>query len=78
MTRYAEAAAALGCWLEAMLLANDSPNEQFSLTPGGRYYFDLSAMNIPGTANGSLPDNTCTMCLLLTPGRWKPTSSRLR
>ena len=30
--------------------------EQFSLTPGGRYYFDLSAMNIPGTANGSLPD----------------------
>ena len=39
--------------------------EQFSLTPGGRYYFDLSAMNIPGTANGgnsdgavSLPDTT--------------------
>ena len=30
--------------------------EQFSLTPGGRYYFDLSAMNIPGTANGDLPD----------------------
>ena len=30
--------------------------EQFSLTPGGRYYFDLSTMNIPGTANGSLPD----------------------
>ena len=39
-----------------MLLANDSPDEQFSLTPGGRYYFDLSTMNIPGTANGSLPD----------------------
>ena len=32
--------------------------EQFSLTPGGRYYFDLSAMNIPGTANGDLPDST--------------------
>ena len=32
--------------------------EQFSLTPGGRYYFDLSAMNISGTANGSLPDST--------------------
>ena len=32
--------------------------EQFSLTPGGRYYFDLSAMNIPGTANGDLPDTT--------------------
>ena len=32
--------------------------EQFSLTPGGRYYFDLSAMNIPGTVNGSLPDRS--------------------
>ena len=32
--------------------------EQFSLTPGGRYYFDLSAMNIPGKVNGSLPDST--------------------
>ena len=32
--------------------------EQFSLTPGGRYYFDLSAMNIPGKANGDLPDST--------------------
>ena len=58
MTRYAEAAAALGALAAPMLLANDSPDEQFSLTPGGRYYFDLSAMNIPGTANGSLPDST--------------------
>ena len=32
--------------------------EQFSLTPGGRYYFDLSAMNIPGTVNSDLPDST--------------------
>ena len=32
--------------------------EQFSLTPGGRYYFDLSAMNIPGTVNSNLPDST--------------------
>ena len=32
--------------------------EQFTLTPGGRYYFDLSAMNIPGTANSNLPDST--------------------
>ena len=56
MTRYAEAAAELGALAAPMLLANDSPNEQFSLTPGGRYYFDLSTMNIPGTANGSLPD----------------------
>ena len=58
MTRYAEAAAALGALAAPMLLANNSPNEQFSLTPGGRYYFDLSAMNIPGTANGDLPDST--------------------
>ena len=58
MTRYAEAAAALGALAAPMLLANDSPNEQFSLTPGGRYYFDLSAMNIPGTVNGDLPDST--------------------
>ena len=33
-------------------------DEQFTLAPGDRYYFDLSAMNIPGTANGSLPDST--------------------
>ena len=33
-------------------------DEQFSLAPGGRYYFDLSSMNIPGTANSTLPDST--------------------
>ena len=33
-------------------------NEQFTLTAGGRYYFDLSAMNIPRTVNGGLPDST--------------------
>ena len=33
-------------------------DEQFTLTPGGRYYFDLSAMNIPGTLNSALPDGT--------------------
>ena len=58
MTRYAEAAAALGALAAPMLLANNSPDEQFSLKPGGRYYFDLSAMNIPGTVNGDLPDST--------------------
>ena len=58
MTRYAEAAAALGALAAPMLLANDSPDEQFSLTPGGTYYFDLSAMGIPGTVNGNLPDST--------------------
>ena len=36
----------------------DEIDEQFILTPGGRYYFDLSAMNIPGTANSNLPDST--------------------
>ena len=55
MTRYAEAAAALGALAAPMLLANDSPDEQFTLTPGGTYYFDLYGENIPGTANGSLP-----------------------
>ncbi len=55
-TRYAEAAAALGALAAPMLLANDSPDEQFSLALGGTYYFDLSGENIPGTANGSLPD----------------------
>ena len=33
-------------------------NEQFTLTAGDRYYFDLSAMNIPGTVNSNLPDST--------------------
>ena len=33
-------------------------DEQFTLAPGGRYYFDLSAMNIPGTVNSNLPDST--------------------
>ena len=39
--------------------------EQFTLAPGGRYYFDLSAMDIPGTVNSgnsfgmvSLPDTS--------------------
>ena len=36
----------------------DEIDEQFTLAPGGRYYFDLSAMNIPGTVNGDLPDKT--------------------
>lgn len=40
------------------LTVENQPDEQFSLTPGGRYYFDLSAMNIPGTLNSALPDGT--------------------
>ena len=61
MTRYAEAAAALGALVAPMLLANDSPDEQFSLTPGGRYYFDLSAMGIPGTANSGNSDGAASL-----------------
>ena len=36
----------------------DTVTEQFDLTSGDTYYFDLSDENIPGTANGSLPDKT--------------------
>lgn len=40
------------------LTVENQPGEQFTLAPGGRYYFDLSAMNIPGTLNSALPDGT--------------------
>ena len=40
------------------LTAQFALSEQFSLKPGDKYYFDLSGANIPGTANGSLPDST--------------------
>ena len=47
------------------LTVENQPDEQFTLTSGGRYYFDLSAMDIPGTANSgnsfgavSLPDTS--------------------
>ena len=40
------------------LTVENQPDEQFTLAPGGRYYFDLSAMNIPGTLNSALPDGT--------------------
>ena len=40
------------------LTVENQPDEQFTLKPGGVYYFDLSGANIPGTANGSLPDTT--------------------
>ena len=40
------------------LTVEKRPDEQFTLAPGGRYYFDLSAMNIPGTVNSNLPDST--------------------
>lgn len=47
------------------LTVENQPDEQFTLASGGRYYFDLSTMNIPGTANSgnsfgavSLPDTS--------------------
>ena len=43
---------------DVKLTVEKQPDEQFALAPGGRYYFDLSAMDIPGTANGKLPDST--------------------
>ena len=61
MTRYMEAAAALGALAAPMLLANDSPDEQFSLTPGDTYYFDLSGEDIPGTANSGNSDGAVSL-----------------
>nr|WP_304034529.1 InlB B-repeat-containing protein [Ruminococcus bromii] len=43
---------------DVMLTVESQPDEQFTLAPGGRYYFDLSAMNISGTVNSNLPDST--------------------
>ncbi len=43
---------------DVTLTVESQPDEQFTLTHGGRYYFDLSAMNIPGTVNSNLPDST--------------------
>lgn len=43
---------------DVKLTVEKQPDEQFTLAPGGRYYFDLSAMNIPGTVNSKLPDST--------------------
>ncbi len=43
---------------DVTLTVESQPDEQFTLAPSGRYYFDLSAMNIPGTVNSNLPDST--------------------
>ena len=40
------------------LTVEEAATEQFALTPGGTYYFDLSGENIPGTINDDLPDKT--------------------
>lgn len=43
---------------DVTLTVESQPDEQFTLASGGRYYFDLSAMDIPGTVNSNLPDST--------------------
>jgi len=43
------------------LTAQFALSEQFSLKPGDTYYFDLSAMNIPGTANGGNSDGAVSL-----------------
>ena len=40
------------------LTVEKQADEQFTLTRGDTYYFDLSGENIPGTVNGKLPDST--------------------
>ena len=40
------------------LTVENQPDEQFTLTAGGRYYFDLSAVEMPGTTLETLPDKT--------------------
>ena len=41
----------LSCVPITVFVANAAPAEQFNLTPGGTYWFDLSGENIPGTVN---------------------------
>ena len=46
---------------DVTLTVESQPDEQFTLASGGRYYFDLSAMNIPGTANGGNSDGAVSL-----------------
>ena len=43
------------------LTAQFALSEQFSLKPGGTYYFDLSAMGIPGTVNTGTEDGAVSL-----------------
>ena len=43
------------------LTVENQPDEQFTLSPGGRYYFDLSGASIPGTANGGNSDGAVSL-----------------
>jgi len=44
--------------LPAAAHAEEGVTEQYNLTPGGTYYFDLSGENIPGTVTEWLPDHS--------------------
>ena len=43
------------------LTVENQPDEQFTLTPGGTYYFDLSGASIPGTANSGNSDGAVSL-----------------
>ena len=43
------------------LTVENQPDEQFTLTPGGTYYFDLSGESIPGTANSGNSDGAASL-----------------
>ena len=45
---------------DVTLTVEEGVEEQFTLTPGGRYYFDLSALGIPGAVNSTLDGGTQT------------------
>ena len=47
-----------GSNVEVKAIFEDMSKEQFTLAPGGTYYFDLSGESIPGTANDALLDST--------------------
>ena len=57
------------------LTVEKQADEQFSLAPGYTYYFDLSAMGIPGTVNDALPDNTLHYEPTSSHRRWQPPRS---
>lgn len=58
----------LSCVPITVFVANAAPAEQFNLTPGGTYWFDLSGENIPGSVNGPVPD-ACSLYLRRNGGR---------
>ena len=43
------------------LTVENQPDEQFTLSPGGTYYFDLSGASIPGTANSGNSDGAVSL-----------------